>query len=196
VEQAGWCSLSPVALRNRLRASGEWLRWMAERLWRRFTPLASPSGYRLRAVDATTVSEFGSTGTDGRVHDALDLATLRCDFLEVTDARGGETFRRVPVDIGDLVLGDRVDGTPPGIADVTRRGGEVPVRLNHEALPLWDGEETRFIGPGAHPTVWVGSGPRQVGRDRQAIGRHRAKTASADVKLTRMGLRPRLPDRP
>ena len=65
VEQAGWCSLSPVALHERLRASGEWLRWMAERLWRRFVPPAPPSGYRLRAVDATTVQEFGGTAPTG-----------------------------------------------------------------------------------------------------------------------------------
>ena len=62
----------------------------------------------------------------------------------MTDARGGETFRRVPVAVGDLVSGDRVYGTPPGIAAVTRRGGEVLIRLNHKALPLWDAADQRF----------------------------------------------------
>ncbi len=156
VEQAGWCSLSPVALHERLRASGEWLRWMAERLRRRFVPPTPSSGYRLRAVDATTVQEFGSTGTDWRVHYALDLATLRCDFSEVTDARGGETFRRVPVAVGDPVLGDRVYGTPPGIADVTRRGGDVLIRLNHKALPLWDRDGNRI--PVARPVRSLAAG--------------------------------------
>jgi hypothetical protein len=56
-----------------------------------------PGGYRVRAVDATTVQEPGNTGTDWRVHYAFDLANLQCDCFELTDARGGESFRRIPV---------------------------------------------------------------------------------------------------
>jgi hypothetical protein len=56
------------------------------------------AGRRVRAVDATSVSEPGSTGTDWKVHWAVNLADLQCDFFELTDIRGGgETFRRVPV---------------------------------------------------------------------------------------------------
>jgi hypothetical protein len=74
----------------------------------------------------------------------LDLVSLRCDFFEVTDAQGGETFRRVPVQAGDLVLGDRVYGTPPGLEDVVGRGADVLVRVNQKALPLWDFRGHRF----------------------------------------------------
>src|SRR5689334_16682033 len=35
VRQAGWCSISGVALFKRLRAAEQWLRWLAEQLWRR-----------------------------------------------------------------------------------------------------------------------------------------------------------------
>jgi hypothetical protein len=143
-EQAGWCSVSAVALFKRLRAAEHWLRWLAEGLWRRREPAARTAGYRVRAVDATTVQEPGSTGTDWRVHYALDLVSLRCDFFEVTDARGGETFRRVPVQVGDLVLGDRVYGTPAGLEDVVGRGAAVIVRVNQKALPLWDARGRRF----------------------------------------------------
>ena len=136
--QAGWCDVSAVALFKRLRAAEHWLRWFAEHLWSRTAPVIGITGYRVRAVDATTVQESGSTGTDWRVHFALDLAGLRCDFFEVTDAKGGETFRRIPVTTGDLVLGDRVYGTPPGLEDVVSRGASVLVRVNQKALPLWD----------------------------------------------------------
>lgn len=144
VEQAGWAALSAVALFKRLRAAGPWLRWMAERLWHPTGTGAATPGYRVRAVDATTVQETGSTGTDWRVHYALDLARLECDFFEVTDASEGETFRRVPITPGDLVLGDRVYGTPPGVESVVTRGGEVLVRVNQKALPLWDFRGHRF----------------------------------------------------
>ena len=144
VEQAGWASVSAVALFKRLRAAGPWLRWMAERLWRPTGPGVATPGYRVRAVDATTAQETGSTGTDWRVHYALDLATLECDFFAVTDASGGETFRRVPITPGDLALGDRVSGTPPGVESGVTRGGEGLVRGNQKALPLWDVRGHRF----------------------------------------------------
>lgn len=55
-------------------------------------------GRRVRAVDATTVCEQGSTGGDWRVHYAVNLGDLQCDFFQLTELhRSGETFRRVPV---------------------------------------------------------------------------------------------------
>src|SRR5262249_5967253 len=78
-----------------------------------------------------------SVGTDWRLHFGINLESLRCDFCELTDAHGGETFRRIPVAAGDLLLGDRVYGTPPGIAHVAQAGGHVLVRVNYKALPLF-----------------------------------------------------------
>jgi hypothetical protein len=137
-QQAGWCTVSPVALFKRLRAAEQWLRWMADQLWQRHPTPSLPHGYRVRAIDATTVGRPGSHGTDWRVHYSVNLADLQCDFLEVTDAHGGETFRRIPVSPGDLLLGDRCYGTPPGVAHVAQAGGHVLVRVNHKALPLFD----------------------------------------------------------
>jgi hypothetical protein len=135
---AGWCDVSAVALFKRLCAAGDWLRWMAVQLWQRHPTPALPNGYRVRAIDATTVSVPGSVGTDWRLHFGINLETLQCDFFEVTDAHGGETFRRIPVAVGDLLLGDRVYATPPGIAHVVGAGGHVLARVNHKALPLFD----------------------------------------------------------
>ncbi len=143
-QQEGWCHVSAVALFQRLRAAEQWLRWMADRLWQRHPTPSLPHGYRVRAVDATTVSRPGSLGTDWRVHFSVNLVDLQCDFFEVTDAQGGETFRRIPVARGDLLLGDRAYGTPPGIAHVARAGGHVLVRVNHKSLPLFDLQGERF----------------------------------------------------
>jgi hypothetical protein len=135
---AGWCDVSAVALFKRLCAAECWLRWMADQLWQRHPTSPLPHGYRVRAIDATTVSVPGSVGTDWRLHFGINLESLQCDFFEVTDAHGGETFRRIPVAKGDLLLGDRVYGTPPGIAHVIQTGGHVLVRVNHKSLPLFD----------------------------------------------------------
>jgi hypothetical protein len=137
-KQAGWCTVTAVALFKRLRAAEQWLRWMADQLWQRHPTPPLPHGYRVRAVDATTVERPGSHGTDWRVHYSVNLVDLQCDFFQVTDAHGGETFRRIPVATGDLLLGDRCYGTPPGIAHVVAAGGHVLVRVNRKALPLFD----------------------------------------------------------
>jgi hypothetical protein len=120
---------------------------MANELWRRHPTPALPRGCRARAIDATTVSKPGSRGTDWRVHFSVNLVDLQCDFIEVTDVHGGETFRRIPVAAGDLLLGDRCYGTPPGIAYVAGAGAHVLVRVNHKSLPLSDikGEPFRLV---------------------------------------------------
>src|SRR5436305_14255009 len=143
-QQAGWCDVSPVALFKKLLAAEQWLRWMANALWQRHPTPSLPHGYRVRAIDATTVGRPGSLGTDWRVHFSVNLEDLQCDFLQVTDAQGGETFRRIPVAAGDLLLGDRCYGTPPGIAHVAHAGGHVLVRVNHKALPLFEREGEPF----------------------------------------------------
>ena len=145
IEEAGWCSLTPVALFKRLKNSGEWLRWMAERLWRQDADpgtVAPLAGRRVRAVDATVVKEQGQTGTNWRVHFSLRLEDLSCDYFELTDPKGGESFRRVPVRAGDLILGDRAYATPAGVAYVLEQGADVLVRLTCTNLPLFTPEGT------------------------------------------------------
>ena len=91
------------------------------------------------------MSEPGSTGTDWNVHYVVNLADLQCDFFELTDLReGGETFRRVPVVAGDILLGDRVYASPAGVSHVVQAKGDVIVRLNRQALPLFDRQGRRM----------------------------------------------------
>lgn len=133
---AGWGELSSVALYKRLKASEEWLRWMAARLREEGEAVPLPAGRRLRAVDATTISEPGATGTDWRIHYALNLRSLQCDYFELTDVEGGETWRRFPIQAGDILLGDRAYANGVGVARVVQAGGDVIVRWKARGLPL------------------------------------------------------------
>lgn len=135
--------VSSVALFKRLKSSEEWLRWLSERMWSGGGGRLVASEVRVRAVDATVVSEPGSTGTDWRVHYCVDLRNLQCDFFQLTDGKGGETWRRIPVRRGDVLLGDRAYGTPPGVGHVLGKGGEVVVRMNLTNLPLYSAEGER-----------------------------------------------------
>lgn len=130
--------VSPVAIFKRLRASEEWLRWLAEQERGEQRVRMESQGRPVRAVDATTVSEPGSTGTDWRVHYAVNLTNLQCDFFELTDVQGGETLRRVPIRRGDIILGDRIYATPVSVAHVQNAHADLVVRLNRQSLPLFD----------------------------------------------------------
>lgn len=135
--QAGWGELSAVALFKRLQAAEQWLRWMAQRLFQRRHALEVSPGRRVLSVDATCVQEMGPTGSLWRVHWLLNLESLQCEHYELTDVYGGETFRRLPLKAGDIVLGDRGYSNPPGVAWVRAHQAEVVVRVNPRALPLF-----------------------------------------------------------
>lgn len=136
----GLASVSDVALLKRLRTSERWLQELAHRMFKagRFARAlpAGLKGRRVRAVDATTVEEPGATGTDWRVHYVIGLPDLNCDFYELTDAKGGETYKRVPVSRGDVILGDRGYCHREGVAHVVQLQGDVVVRLNSTNFPL------------------------------------------------------------
>jgi hypothetical protein len=142
---SGLAPISAVGVFKRLRAAEPWLRWLAQQMRGTADLPLEAAGRRLRAVDATSVSEPGSTGTDWKVHWAVNLADLQCDFFELTDIReGGETFRRVPVMAGDILMGDRVYAAPPGVSHVVKAKGDVLVRLNRQALPLFECDGRRM----------------------------------------------------
>jgi Transposase DDE domain len=101
---------------------------------------------RVRAMDATTISEPGSTGTNWKIHYSMDLRNLQCDFFQLTDKHGGEAWRRFPVEVGDILLADRGYANPNGVQHVVEAEGDVVVRLNRSSLPLWD-EQGRRLSP-------------------------------------------------
>jgi hypothetical protein len=136
---SGLAQISAVGVFKRLRAAGSWFRWLAQQMRGEAGLPMEVTGRRVRAIDATSVHEPGSTGADWKVHYAVNLADLQCDFFQLTDiGEGGETFRRVPVAAGDIMMGDRVYAAPPGVSHVVTAGGDVIVRLNRGALPLYE----------------------------------------------------------
>jgi hypothetical protein len=132
----GWTNVSGVALFKRLRASEQWLRQLAEGLWRQSRPVLT-TGRRVRAVDATVVCEAGQTGSVWRVHYSIDLSNLQCDFLELTTPKGGERLTRFSVAPGELIMGDRMYGRPTGVGYVCGGGADLLVRINLKNMPLF-----------------------------------------------------------
>jgi Transposase DDE domain len=136
----GWADLSDVALLKRLRASANWLEYLCSTLWigMEWPPGEPLRQRRWRIVDATTVQEPGAVKISWRIHYAVRLPTLECDFVSVTSVRGGETLCRVPVRPGDVILADRGYSHRTGVGWVLSQGGHVVVRHQGANFPLLD----------------------------------------------------------
>jgi len=134
---SGIATMSQVALLKRLRTSAKWLAWIGAGLCRdlREDPKL-PQGLHPRAVDSTTVQGPASAGTEWRVHYALDLATLTCDWYELTDVHGAELLERTPMHAGDVLLGDRNYLRPAAVRTAVKAHAFVLLRLrwSHPAM--------------------------------------------------------------
>ena len=141
-------SISDVALLKRLRASGEWFRWMAGQLMRDWIERQPPAIFgrdlHIRIIDGSTVQEPGSTGSTWRIHYSISLPSLQCDEVHVTSPKVGESFKRFTVHRGDLFVGDRGFAHPSGINHVMEGKGEVLVRINLTNVPLVESDGTGF----------------------------------------------------
>lgn len=142
---SGIVAMSQVALLKRLRSSAAWLAWMGAGLCRdlREDPHV-PDGLRPRAIDSTTVQGPASRGTEWRVHYALDLVTLTCDWYELTDAHGGELLERTPMHPGDVLLGDRNYFRPAAVRAATKAEAYVVLRLRWSHPAMQDARGRRF----------------------------------------------------
>jgi len=139
---AGLIDMSAVALHKWMRKMGAFLASMVAALTDTARSFAAEvwAGYEILIVDATTVTRPGSTGATARVHYALRLTDLQPVLIDVTDEKGGETFRRFKAMVrrGQLWIGDRGYTNPPGVAAITSNGADVLVRHNRWSLPLYD----------------------------------------------------------
>lgn len=146
--QGGLATVSDVALLKRLKACGDWFRWLAGELLRTWGP--PPPGAllsaarRIRVVDGSIVTEPGATGSTWRLHYAFGLPALQCDEVQVTGPDVGESFQRFTVRPGDLCVADRGFAHRAGVRHVTAHGGAVIVRLNLTNLPLQDARGRPF----------------------------------------------------
>lgn len=130
-------SLSDVALLKRLRGAADWLGDIAGALLENAcAKSAAPTGRRLRIVDGSSISRPGSAGTDWRLHATYEPALARFTHLEISDVHGGESFFRVPLRQGDIVVGDRAYARAPSLEKVTSAGADFIVRTGWTSVRL------------------------------------------------------------
>ncbi len=150
-KQGGLIAISDVALLKRLRVSSEWFRWMAtELLKKRGITLLPPewiSMYNVKSVDATVITEPGSTGTDWRLHYSIKLFGLQCDQFLLSRPEVGESFVNFKINENDLFIGDRAYGRLRGLKYVREQGGHFLARLKNKSFKIFgkDGKEINML---------------------------------------------------
>lgn len=138
--ELGLAQVSAVALHKRLLRAGPWLQKLTGAMLAQQPIPRQREAWRedFVVVDATSVHEPGSTGTDWRVHYRVRLSDLQCDGYELTDETGGETLARHPFRAGQIVLADRGYCHRRGVAHVLDCSAHLVVRLHPTAFPLED----------------------------------------------------------
>lgn len=136
--------ISDVALLKRLRGCGPWFQWMIQEMAADMSLSMAPSdflaGRTVRLIDGSVVCEPGATGSTWRLHYALNLHTLGCDEVHVTEAKEGESLARFSIHAGDVVMADRGFANRRGVRHVVQHDADVVVRMNLTNLPLEDAQ--------------------------------------------------------
>lgn len=131
-------SITDQAVAERLRACGPWVQAML----RRMLPLSPvgtlPAGSRFVVIDGSSMQAPGATGTDHRLHLAMDLVSLQCVEVLVSDVHTGETLKHCPWAPGDVAVADRGYAHCQGMRAAVKQGAEVIVRLNPFSVVLRD----------------------------------------------------------
>ena len=131
-------SMTDQSVAERLRACGPWVQAML----RQMVPMAAveplPSGRRFVVIDASSLQAPGATGTDHRLHLAMDLVSLQ--FLEVlvSDVHTGETLKHFTFAPGDVAVADRGYAQCQGMHAAVAQGADLIVRLNPFSVVLSD----------------------------------------------------------
>jgi Transposase DDE domain len=137
-EAGGIASLSDPSLIERLCKAAPWLGDLVAALIAEQTkvPAGRWGGYRLRALDGTSICQPGADRTTWRLHVGYDLATGQVDQLELTDLHGAENLQRLTYRPGDVVLADRCYARPRDLRPVMDAGADFIVRTGWNSLRL------------------------------------------------------------
>jgi hypothetical protein len=146
---SGLSDVTDVALLKRLRCSEAWFKALCMLLLKERgldVDKTTHDEIQMRIVDGTMVKEPGKTGSEWRVHYAIRLPNLQCDYFKLTATKGlltGESFKQFPIKKGDCIIGDRGYSTAQGIAYIMNQGGYSLVRVNTGALVFYAVQEEK-----------------------------------------------------
>ena len=135
-------SINKNAAYERITASGEWLRWMAEALCAmQGATIEKPSFLgekQVKLVDASDETTKGKEKNTWRLHYVFNLFSFQCTDMELTTNKEGERLTRHKVEESDIFIADRIYCTMSGIEHVLSGGGDFVIRFKSKAFNLYD----------------------------------------------------------
>jgi hypothetical protein len=133
-----YASITDPAVAERLRACGPWVQALLRQMFPMATVESLPAGRRFVVLDASSIQAPGATGTDHRLHIAMDLVSLQ--FLEVlvSDVHTGETLKHFTFAPGDIAVADRGYAQCQGMSAALQQGADLIVRLHPFSVVLGD----------------------------------------------------------
>jgi hypothetical protein len=200
--------LTGSALGYRFAHAAGWLEQLVAQALAARVREPAAQGVALRLIDATVLTEPGSTGTDWRLHLTYDPAAQRIVGVELTDKHGGEHVSRAAGSAGDLIMGDRIYGHASDVRDAQARQLQYLFRTHLQSLAVADPQGDQ-LAPTAlmdeadaghsdhavtlpergHETVpsrlvMVPLSPEQAGRARQQLRKNAKKKGKTPSELT------------
>jgi hypothetical protein len=149
IRLSGEEGISDIAVLKRVRNSAEWLKWMCQNIYRRAGLLFKKPMWlgnkNVKLVDGSEVVKCGANRQCHMLHYSLDLFTLSAQELLVTDIHTGEKLANFK-NIGkqDIVMGDRIYGTMPGIAYLRRRKAGYVLRIKSRGFTVFNGKKQKI----------------------------------------------------
>jgi hypothetical protein len=132
--------LSDTAIHNRLKACVPWVKaLLTEMMGAAVQPLLE-GNLRIVVVDGSTVQSPGATGTEYRLHLAIDLVRLHLVHAVVTDEHTAESLTHYPLQDGDIAMMDRGYNQVEMWIETADRGAGLIARYNPHGLHLYDAE--------------------------------------------------------
>src|SRR5260221_7151005 len=188
-EAGGIASLADPSLLERVCKAAPWLGDIVAALIaeQAKVPAGRWAGYRLRALDGTSICQPGADRTTWRLHVGYDLATGQVDQLELTDVHGAENLQRLTYRPGDIVLGDRCYARPRDLRPVIDAGADFIVRIGWNSLRLLqaNGEPFDLFAALATQTEQEGDGQVRV---------HEGITQAPQPLMLRLVIRRKAPE--
>jgi hypothetical protein len=185
----GIVNLSGPSLLDRLCKAAPWLGDIVAALIAKQAkvPVGRWAGYRLRALDGTSICEPGADRTTWRLHVGYDLATGQVDQLDLTDGRGAENLQRLTYRPGDVVLGDRCYARPRDLRPVLDAGADFIVRTGWNSL--------RLLQPNGEPFDLFAALAAQAGQESEVEVRvHEGVEAPLEPLMLRLVIRRKDPE--
>jgi len=135
-------SVNKNAVYERITASGEWLRVMAESLCGMQGATIKKPGFlgekQVKLVDASDEVTKGKEKTTWRLHYVFNLFEFCCAHMELTTNKEGERLTRHEVSENDIMIADRIYCTIKGIEHVLTNKGDFVIRFKSKAFNLYD----------------------------------------------------------